>query len=146
MKDKVMKLLPKQCTEEMELFTGIYKDDNDKTISEFANAIYENDNYKHCTNHEDILDKYNCNRYKPRDGELVKAADQLAAFIEAFVAIENGCSSKELYEALNTSKLKSRIKEEKRAKEKKEEKEEKEEDKYFSKKIFETMDPIFSDF
>ena len=34
-----------------------------------------------------------------RDGEIVKAADELAAFIEASVAIRNGSHSPELLEA-----------------------------------------------
>ncbi len=43
---------------------------------------------------------YNEDRYSPRDGELVKAADRLAAFIEAYAAIRDGCGSPDLHEAL----------------------------------------------
>jgi putative hydrolase of HD superfamily len=37
--------------------------------------------------------------YNPRDGVLVKAADNLAAFIEAYVAIRNGSYNREFQEA-----------------------------------------------
>lgn len=47
----------------------------------------------------DIDARYNEDVYNPRDGELVKAADGLAAFIEADVAIKNGSYSPEFQEA-----------------------------------------------
>jgi len=34
-----------------------------------------------------------------RDGELIKAVDELSAFTEAYLALENGVKSKELNEA-----------------------------------------------
>jgi putative hydrolase of HD superfamily len=43
---------------------------------------------------------YNEDRFAPRDGELVKASDRLAAFIEAYLAIRNGSGAPELHEAL----------------------------------------------
>jgi putative hydrolases of HD superfamily len=42
---------------------------------------------------------YNEDRFDPRDGELVRAADRLAAFIEAYLAIRNGSASPDLQEA-----------------------------------------------
>lgn len=42
---------------------------------------------------EEINSRYNKDIYRPRDGEIVKAADSLAAFIEAYVAIKNGSYS-----------------------------------------------------
>jgi putative hydrolase of HD superfamily len=48
---------------------------------------------------EELSDKYNKDEYNPRDGGLVKAVDNLAAFIEATVAIRNGSTSKDLQEA-----------------------------------------------
>ncbi|MCU0586877.1 MAG: HD domain-containing protein [Syntrophobacteraceae bacterium] len=42
---------------------------------------------------------YNEDRYSPRDGELVKASDRLAAFIEAYLAIRNGSAAPDLHEA-----------------------------------------------
>jgi putative hydrolase of HD superfamily len=43
---------------------------------------------------------YNEDRFAPRDGELVKASDRLAAFIEAYLAIRNGSAAPDLHEAL----------------------------------------------
>lgn len=51
------------------------------------------------TSSDEINERYNDNLYNPRDGELVKAADSLAAFIEASVAIRNGSTSQGLVEA-----------------------------------------------
>ncbi|MHC1745284.1 MAG: HD domain-containing protein [Syntrophobacteraceae bacterium] len=48
---------------------------------------------------EAINARYNEDRYSPRDGEFVKAADRLAAFIEAYAAIRDGCGSPDLHEA-----------------------------------------------
>jgi putative hydrolase of HD superfamily len=48
---------------------------------------------------DEISERYNADMYNPRDGELVKAADSLAAFIEAYVAIRNGSYSREFQEA-----------------------------------------------
>jgi putative hydrolase of HD superfamily len=43
--------------------------------------------------------EYNKDIFNPRDGSLVKAADELAAFIEAYVAIRNGSANQELWRA-----------------------------------------------
>ncbi len=48
---------------------------------------------------EEINRRYNADRFDPRDGQLVRAADELSAFIECSVAIENGCLSGELQKA-----------------------------------------------
>lgn len=135
MEDKIIKLLPEQWKDELRLFTGILKVDSLDTIEEFYNVIYEESKYKRLL--EDISKEYDKDEFKPRDGELVKAADHLAAFIEAYVAIENGCSSRALYEALHDLELKSRSKEKK-----KQEKQEKD----LSDKIVDIMAPIYSDF
>ena len=48
---------------------------------------------------DEINAGYNRDEFMPRDGQLVKAADVLAAFIEAFAAIKNGSPSQEFQEA-----------------------------------------------
>ncbi|MBI4250684.1 HD domain-containing protein [Candidatus Uhrbacteria bacterium] len=48
---------------------------------------------------ETIDQRYNENRYDPLDGEVVKAADELAAYIESTEAIRNGCISEKFQEA-----------------------------------------------
>ena len=46
------------------------------------------------------LGQYNDDEYDPKDGELIKACDTLAAFIEAYSSIHNGLGSPHLYEAM----------------------------------------------
>ncbi|MFH1625475.1 MAG: HD domain-containing protein [Pseudomonadota bacterium] len=56
----------------------------------------------------DISNRFNKNEFNPRDGELVKVADDLAAFIEAYSAIKNGISSPDLNAASSSLKEKYR--------------------------------------
>ncbi len=44
----------------------------------------------------EIQERYNEDVYNPKDGELVKRADQLAAFVEAYAGIRNGSTSQDL--------------------------------------------------
>ncbi len=44
----------------------------------------------------DLQEKYNEDVYNGKDGELVKRADHLAAFVEAYVGIRNGSTSQDL--------------------------------------------------
>jgi putative hydrolase of HD superfamily len=46
----------------------------------------------------EISARYNEDRFDPRDGDLVKRADSLAAFVEAWVGIRNGSVSQDLQE------------------------------------------------
>ena len=48
----------------------------------------------------ELNERYNEDRYDPKDGQLVKACDSLAAFIEAYSSIHNGIGSPHLYEAV----------------------------------------------
>lgn len=45
-------------------------------------------------------EKFNRDEYDPKDGELIKVCDTLAAFIEAYSSIHNGQASPQLYEAM----------------------------------------------
>ena len=56
------------------------------------------------TNSDDINRKYNSDKYQPVDGELVRAADHLSAFIEATASIEAGISTPELKQAADSIK------------------------------------------
>jgi len=104
MDKKILKYLPDDAwKDEIRLFTGILKDSNGKKLSEFSNVYLTEGIYMSLPS--DDMTNFNEDSYKRRDGRIVEAADHLAAFIEAFVAIENGCSSKDLHEALY--KLKS---------------------------------------
>ena len=68
------------------------------TENEFETVVTMNQKLTKTTS-EEINEKYNNDKYNPRDGELVKAADDLAAFIEAYSAIRNGSSHEQLHEA-----------------------------------------------
>lgn len=75
------------------------------TEDEFYNIVTKNGNRERVTS-KDINDSYNEDGYNPKDGELVKAADILAGFIEASAAIRNGSASPELQEARLSMKKK----------------------------------------
>jgi putative hydrolase of HD superfamily len=68
------------------------------TEDEFDSIVLVNAEVRK-TSSDDINKFYNADVYNPRDGELVKAADALAAFIEASVAIRNGNTSQGLVQA-----------------------------------------------
>lgn len=110
MEQKIIKLLPDlskmNWKDEMRMFTGIL-DSSDQigTIEEFDNMYCIKGAY-HNLKMTNIPSEFAADEFKPRDGRIVKEADKLAAFIEALVAIENGCSSIALYEALQTIKPK----------------------------------------
>lgn len=88
MKQEVYGLIPSAWHKEIRMFTenefGTIVTINKKTIK---------------TTSEEINEKYNDDGYNPRDGELIKASDDLAAFIEAYSAIRNGSSREQLHEA-----------------------------------------------
>ncbi|MEI7826469.1 MAG: hypothetical protein WCI87_01540 [Euryarchaeota archaeon] len=54
---------------------------------------------------EKISASYNQDRYNPVDGELIKAADDLAAFMEAYLALQNGISNAQLQAAVREKQL-----------------------------------------
>lgn len=88
MEKEVYGLIPKEWHSEITMFTE----------NEFDSIVTLHRNRKKVTS-KDINDKYNDDTFNPRDGELVKASDSLAGFIEASVAIRNGSASPELQEA-----------------------------------------------
>jgi len=49
---------------------------------------------------EEIEAAYNSDEYRPRDGSLVKAVDELCAFVEAWSSTANGISAPELSQAV----------------------------------------------
>jgi len=82
MEKEVYSLIPKAWHADIRLFTE----------REFDSIVRINGRRRKVSS-EDITAKYNEDIFRPRDGELVKAADSLAAFIEAYVAIRNGSYS-----------------------------------------------------
>ncbi|MEE9524282.1 MAG: HD domain-containing protein [Thermodesulfovibrionales bacterium] len=88
MEKEVYGLLPEACHDEMRMFTE----------NEFASVIIVNGKAETKTS-EEISTSYNSDEYDPRDGEIIEAADHLAAFIEAYMALENGIKAKEFNDA-----------------------------------------------
>ena len=88
MNKEVYGLIPRAWHREIRMFTE----------DEFSGVIYVNGRRKKVSS-DDINGKYNKDRFNPRDGEIVKAADSLGAFIEAHAAIRNGSRSQQFQEA-----------------------------------------------
>ena len=75
------------------------------TEEEFDSLVIINGKRQYL-NSEIITHKYNEDIYNPKDGQLVKAVDELSAFIEAFVALENGSNAQEFKNAINNLRQK----------------------------------------
>ena len=88
------KLIPQAWQPEMRLFTE----------DEFASKVTVEGKLQHTTS-DTITASYNQDLYNPLDGELVKAADDLAAFMEAYLALQNGISNAQLRTAVQEKKL-----------------------------------------
>jgi putative hydrolase of HD superfamily len=90
MEKEVYALIPRAWHQEMRMFTE----------NEFSSIVMVNGKIESKTS-EDISREFNRDEYSPRDGELIKATDDLAAFIETYLALENGIKSNELKEGRN---------------------------------------------
>ncbi len=88
MEEKVYPLVPEEWHQELRLFTE----------DEFRNVVIVDGAPVFC-GADDISERYNEDMYNPRDGELIKAVDDLAAFMEADLATKNGIDSPELKRA-----------------------------------------------
>ncbi|HOV13907.1 MAG TPA: HD domain-containing protein [Spirochaetota bacterium] len=71
---------------------------SDFTEDEFENLI-SFDGKRLVKSIDEINKDFNKDIYNPRDGRIVKVADELSAFIEAYAAIENGNNSEEFFNA-----------------------------------------------
>ena len=87
-------LISKAWQPEMRMFTE----------DEFVSKVTIDGQVRHTTS-DTITASYNGDRYNPVDGELVKAADDLAAFMEAYLALQNGISNAQLQAAVREKKL-----------------------------------------
>lgn len=88
MQEKVYPLIPESWHAALRLFTE----------DEFRSVVMIDGAQTFCSS-ADIGERYNSDVYNPRDGELVKAVDDLAAYMEAYLATENGIRSPELVRA-----------------------------------------------
>lgn len=68
--------------------------------NEFNTSISSEDKSRKTVTEHDLYTQYNENKYDPIDGGLIKACDELAAFVEAYIAVENGATSNTFQEAI----------------------------------------------
>jgi putative hydrolase of HD superfamily len=88
------KLIPEAWQPEMRMFTE----------DEFISKVTVEGKLQNTTS-EAITASYNQDLFNPVDGELVKAADDLAAFMEAYLALQNGISNAQLRTAVKEKSL-----------------------------------------
>jgi putative hydrolase of HD superfamily len=88
MEERIFPLLPASWHSEIRYFTE----------NEFQSKIVRDGLITPVTSLE-INEKYNFDRFSPLDGEVIKACDQLAAYIETFLSISHGIKSFPLEQA-----------------------------------------------
>ena len=82
---KIYKLIPEEWHSEMRMFTE----------HEFKSIVTINGKTEGKTSDE-ISEHFNEDKYNPRDGEIVKATDSLAALIETYLELREGMTSPNL--------------------------------------------------
>jgi putative hydrolases of HD superfamily len=95
MQEKVYPLIPESWHDEIRLFTE----------DEFRTLVRVDNLPVYCSS-EEITARYNLDEFSPRDGELIKGVDDLAAYMEARLAKQNGIDSPELNRARKAIKRK----------------------------------------
>ncbi|MFC1786617.1 HD domain-containing protein [Halobacteriota archaeon] len=85
MEKKIYKLIPEAWNSEMKMFTE----------HEFKSIVTINGKTEEKTSDE-ISEHFNEDKYNPRDGEIVKATDSLAALIETYLELSEGMTSSTL--------------------------------------------------
>jgi putative hydrolases of HD superfamily len=103
--EKLLKLIEFELAES-EIYPLIEEDWIDEikyyTVNEFNNKITEKDGViRENITIGDLNKKYNSDIYNPYDGESVRAADQLSAFLEAWYSVNAGIRSQSLVSAAN---------------------------------------------
>ncbi len=84
MQEEVYGLIPEAWHEEIKMFTEI----------EFLSIVTIKGGREERTSDE-ISKYFNEDLYNPRDGEIIEAVDNLAAFVEAYLALENGMKAQD---------------------------------------------------
>jgi putative hydrolase of HD superfamily len=95
MEEKVYPLIPVSWHQELRLFTE----------DEFTSIAYV-DGERVMASTDEIDRAYNTDAFNARDGELTKAVDDLAAYMEVYLARENGITSPEMNNAGKSIKAK----------------------------------------
>jgi putative hydrolase of HD superfamily len=89
--EKLLPLLPAEWHGELRFFIE----------EEFTNRILLNGLLESTVTASELCSRYNADLYDPRDGELIKVCDHLAAFIEASTSVRQGVTSEALEEGLD---------------------------------------------
>lgn len=84
MEEQVYCLIPRAWHEEIRMFTEI----------EFLSIVTIKGKREKKTSDE-ISKSFNEDLYNPRDGEIIEAVDNLAAFVEAYLALKNGMTAQD---------------------------------------------------
>ena len=65
---------------------------------EFANKVKDGGTVRKNVSQEDMMSLFNEDRFSPVDGQVIRACDKLAAYIEASLSIQHGIKSRNLEE------------------------------------------------
>lgn len=93
MQKKIYEIVPAQWHSEIKMYAE----------DEFADLATVNEIQRRVTS-KMIKEKYDDDKFNARDGSLIKACDDLAAFTEAYIAICNGANAEGLQEAKHKMK------------------------------------------
>lgn len=93
MQEKVYPLLPEAWHAQLQLYTE----------DEFRSVVTLEGQTQFCSS-DIITERFNDDAHNPRDGEIIKAIDDLAAYMEAQLARDNGIASPELTRARQSIK------------------------------------------
>ncbi len=88
LEEKILPLLPSAMREEILYFLE----------DEFANKVIDEGTVRQGISHEEMMSLFNHDRFSPVDGQIIRACDKLAAFIEASLSIQHGIKSRNLVE------------------------------------------------
>ncbi len=88
--DKILPLLPKEWHSEVLYFMN----------DEFSSKIIKDGKIEKCDSC-DICQKYNRKEFSPVDGQIIRGADHLSAFLEAVMSMKYGISSEPLVQGRN---------------------------------------------
>ncbi len=91
---EIYPLIEKEWVDEVRYFTE----------DEFSNRVIVDNKIVRDMSVDDINSKYNIDIFNPIDGELIKAADHLSAFLEAWHSSEFGIKSRDFEAAMNSVK------------------------------------------
>ena len=88
LEETILPLLPSSMREEIVYFLE----------DEFSNKVLAEGKVIKNVSQEDMMSRFNQDRFSPVDGHIIRACDKLAAFIEASLSIQHGIRSRNLEE------------------------------------------------